>query len=96
VARKWGGTHVTKAREYCQRVYGFTCWLCGHEIALDDYTVDHVLERKLRPDLTFEPSNWRPAHGRKHPEFNCPGNMGRSANMQAEPAAVSAWSAPGW
>ena len=94
--KQWAGAHVVKARAYCQRVYGWQCWLCGHEIAADDYTVDHVLERKLRPDLTFEPSNWRPAHGRKHPEFNCPGNKGRSANMQAEPAPVSAWSAPGW
>ena len=93
--RQWAGGHVVKARAYCQRVYGYTCWLCGHEIAPDDYTVDHVLERSTHPHLTFDPSNWRPAHGRKHPEWNCPGNFGRVPE-KPEPTPVRAWSAPGW
>ena len=92
----WGGGRAKKARDYCKRVYGYTCWLCGHEIAEDDYTVDHVVERSIAPHLTWEPSNWRPAHGRKHPEIGCPGNKGRSANAQAPPPPVQAWSAPGW
>ena len=76
----WGGGRAQKAAEYCKRVYGWTCWLCGHEITPDDYTVDHVKERKQYPELTWEPSNWRPAHKRKHPEWGCPGNSGRSAS----------------
>ena len=88
----WGGANATKAKAYVQRVHGFTCWLCGHDIAPDDYTVDHVIERSVRPDLTWDPSNWRPAHGRKHPEWGCPGNKGRSANA----APPRRWVAPGW
>ena len=93
--RQWAGAHVTKARAYCQRVYGFTCWLCGHPIDPDDYTVDHVLERSTHPHLTFDPSNWRPAHGRKHPEWNCPGNYGRVAEKPS-PTPVQAWTSPRW
>ena len=95
--RPWAGAHVTKAREYVKRVYGWTCWICGHAITDDDdYTVDHVKERKHYPELTWEPSNWRPAHKRKHPEFGCPGNSGRSANAQPRPEPVRAWTASGW
>ena len=93
---KWGGRRATAAKLYCQDVYGFTCWLCGHQIAPDDYTVDHVIERALAPHLTWEPSNWRPAHGRKHPENDCPGNMGRSANLRRAEPEPREWTAPGW
>ena len=94
--RQWAGAHVTKARAYCQRVYGFTCWLCGHQIDPDDYTVDHVLERSTHPHLTFDPSNWRPAHGRKHPEWNCPGNKGRKPIANPSPTPIEGWSASRW
>ena len=86
----WGGRRAQDAKAYCQHVYGWTCWLCGHPIAPDDYTVDHVIEREKRPDLAWEPSNWRPAHGRKHPELDCPGNYGRSRRKRRM------WTAPGW
>jgi 5-methylcytosine-specific restriction endonuclease McrA len=92
----WGGRRATAAKAYCQRVYGFTCWLCGHKIDPDDYTVDHVVERALAPHLTWEPSNWRPAHGRKHPEIGCPGNLGRSSRLLNEPTALPTRTAPGW
>jgi 5-methylcytosine-specific restriction endonuclease McrA len=97
LADKWAGGYVVKARAYCQRVHGFTCWICGHLIVdADDYSVDHVIERSVRPDLTFDPSNWRPAHRRKHPELNCPGNAGRTARKQGQQPVTQTWSAPGW
>lgn len=89
----WGGRKAQEAKRYCQTVHGWTCWLCGHEIAPDDYTVDHVIERHIRPDLEWEPTNWRPAHGRKHPELGCPGNFGRSGRKRRR---VLVWTAPGW
>ncbi len=89
----WTGRRVTDAIAYCRRVYGDRCWLCGQRIGDDDYTVDHVKPRKHYPDLTWEPSNWRPAHGRKHPEFGCPGNYGRSNRRRRR---VTTWTAPGW
>ena len=94
MAHYWGGQIVKDATAYCQRVHGFTCWLCGYPIDPSDYTVDHVQERSRRPDLTTDPSNWRPAHGRKHPEFGCPGNFGRSSRKR--PKRAPSWVAEGW
>ena len=92
----WGGGRATAASEWCKQHYGWTCWLCGHEIAEGDYSVDHIIERRVRPDLTWEPSNWRPAHRTKKPAWGCPGNAGRSAQKQAESPVTQTWSAPGW
>ena len=89
----WSGRRAQAAVAWCKANLGYTCWLCGHEIPDWDYTVDHVIERKRRPDLMWVKSNWRPAHGRKHPEFGCPGNYGRSGRKQS---AVKTWTAPGW
>jgi hypothetical protein len=36
------------------------CHLCGH---LGSEAVDHVISRKLRPDLAQDPANLRPVHG---------------------------------
>jgi 5-methylcytosine-specific restriction endonuclease McrA len=36
------------------------CHLCGHP---GSGAVDHIISRKLRPDLALEPSNLRPVHG---------------------------------
>lgn len=92
---KWSGRHIKRARAYCQRVYGWTCWICGHPITdPNDYSIDHVIERSLRPDLTFDPTNWRPAHLRKHDDLDCPGNSGRSNRRQAK--QMPEWTLPGW
>jgi hypothetical protein len=93
VQASWGGKIAADATAYCKRVYGWTCWLCGNPIAEGDYTVDHVIEQGKRPDLRDDPSNWRPAHGRKHPEFDCPGNFGRSGRKQP---MMRSWVAEGW
>jgi 5-methylcytosine-specific restriction endonuclease McrA len=86
----WGGRRAIEAKAYCQRVYGWTCWLCGHPIEEWDYSLDHVIERSKRPDLEWEPSNWRPAHGRRRPEYGCPGNYGRSGRKRPRlPGAVT-------
>jgi 5-methylcytosine-specific restriction endonuclease McrA len=36
------------------------CYLCAHPGA---GAVDHVISRKLRPDLALDPANLRPVHG---------------------------------
>lgn len=90
----WSGRRAQRALDWCKQHYGWTCWICGHLIDEGDYSVDHIIERSLRPDLTWEPSNWRPAHLRKHPEFSCPGNSGRS--NQRQPKLMPEWTAPGW
>jgi len=90
---EWNGRRASKAKAECQRIYGWTCWLCGHEIEPDDYSVDHVVERSRAPELTWDPDNWRPAHGRRHPEFGCPGNYGRSGRKRP---ITRSWTASGW
>lgn len=92
MSKSWGGRAATEAKAWCQVNYGWTCWLCGHLIEdPDDYTVDHVLERKTHPELAWDRSNWRPAHGRRHRNLGCPGNFGRSSRRPRQH-----WTALGW
>ncbi len=94
MSKPWAGRRASDAKRQCQTLYGWTCWLCGHLIEdPDDYTVDHVVERSVDPSLTWEPSNWRPAHGRKHPRLRCPGNFGRSSRKAPR---LAVWTADGW
>lgn len=91
----WNGSRAVEARQWCIKHLGRICWLCGHYIEdLNDYTVDHELERSTHPELTWVKSNWRPAHGKKHRELNCPGNFGRSARRATTRKA--SWTADGW
>lgn len=92
---KWGGRRAQAATAYCQRVYGWTCWLCGHDIAPDDYSVDHVVPRSVDASLTWIPTNWRPAHFRSHPEIGCIGNVGRGNRMRRK-SQRELWRAAGW
>lgn len=89
----WNGARVTEAVAWAKVNLGYVCWLCGRAIAEDDYTIDHVLDRKRYPHLTWDRSNWKPAHGRKHPEWGCPGNFGRSGRLRP---ITRTWTAPGW
>ena len=87
---QWVGRRATLARAKCKELYGWTCWLCGQRITDDsDYSVDHVIPRSIAPHLTWEPTNWRPAHLAKHPELNCPGNRGRGADTRRPPTPAS-------
>jgi 5-methylcytosine-specific restriction endonuclease McrA len=36
------------------------CYLCGHP---GSGAVDHVISRKVAPDLALDPANLRPVHG---------------------------------
>ena len=89
----WSGRRAQDAAEWCKANLGWTCWLCGHPIEPGDYSVDHVLPRMTHPELTWERANWRPAHGRRHPQWGCPGNYGRSGRKRK---LVRTWTAAGW
>ena len=91
--KPWAGRAAQDVVAWCKANLGYRCWLCGRQIAEDDYSVDHVLDRKHYPHLTWVKSNWQPAHGRKHPEWGCPGNYGRSGRKRP---IVRTWTAPGW
>lgn len=47
------------------------CWRCGHPGA---DTAGHVIPWTVRPDLAYTRSNIKPEHGRRRPEYGCPGN----------------------
>ena len=49
------------------------CWLCGQPGA---DSVDHVLSRSKYPELTWDESNMRPAHG------GCNSSKGASATTR--------------
>lgn len=54
-SRRW-----TEFRKKVFTTYGTVCWLCGHEGARE---VDHVIPRKIAPELFWSLHNLRPAHG---------------------------------
>lgn len=67
---RWGGRTAQRA---AARVKASRppCWLCGqpinYQLPAGDpqaFTLDHVVPRSLRPDLVWEPTNWRAAHAR--------------------------------
>lgn len=52
-----------RSRIFAQAVrarWGDVCWLCGHGGARQ---VDHLISQTERPDLIWDVSNCRPAHG---------------------------------
>ena len=55
--KPWAGRAAQDAVAWCKANLGYRCWLCGRQIAEDDYSVDHVLDRKHYPHLTWVKSN---------------------------------------
>lgn len=65
--RRWYGPHGRLAGVGNEQT-GHPCVLCDQPINYsfrgtdDALSVEHVKSRKHFPELTWEPSNWRPAH----------------------------------
>lgn len=77
------GYHGREVGKYRAAVFaekGTICHLCGREGA---DTVDHIVPRSVRPDLSFVVSNGRPAHK------TCNSSRGKKA-------VAEAYAAPGW
>lgn len=53
------GDPVTAFKAQVLATYGTTCHLCGRT---GSNTVDHLIPRSVRPDLTWDLNNARPAH----------------------------------
>lgn len=72
VDKAWGGRAASDALARVKaegRRRDTPCCICGGRIDYDlrypspwSCSVQHVVSRKLRPDLTWDPGNWRPAH----------------------------------
>lgn len=70
--REHGRRWVAVRKEVFRR-QGDTCWICGHG---GSGTVDHVESLTERPDLAYELSNLRPAHGYHSPCPSCSSSAG--------------------
>lgn len=67
----WEGRRAQQALEQVRRQHAprrTPCVLCGQRIdytrkgKADSLTVQHIKSRRDFPNLTWEPSNWAPAH----------------------------------
>ena len=63
VVREWSGRAVMQARAVVITWLPAPCGQCGEPVhPADSWVVGHKIARAVRPDLTWEPSNWRPEH----------------------------------
>jgi hypothetical protein len=63
--RAWAGRAVTAARARVGATLPRPCGHCGQPVQPSDaWVIGHKIPRTIRPDLTWEPSNWRPEHRR--------------------------------
>lgn len=69
---KWGGRKATNLREYVLRRDGGICWICGKPGAT---TIDHIKPKSTHPQLMWEPTNLKAAHGPA--TGTCPGQYAR-------------------
>lgn len=78
----WNGRRVTRAIAWVIQRDAGICHLCQHPGA---NSLDHEEPVTTRPDLEWDPTNWRAAHrhgagtplGCTTPGCHCPGNVGR-------------------
>lgn len=63
--RSWSGERVRRARARIAAMLPAPCWRCGGMIRPGDpFTVGHVIDAAVRPDLEHDPSNQLPEHPR--------------------------------
>jgi hypothetical protein len=78
----WTGRKVTTAIAWTVNRDAGICGICDHTEA---NSLDHIVPVAERPDLEWDPDNWRACHlnpagqpkGCTHPGCHCPGNVGR-------------------
>jgi 5-methylcytosine-specific restriction endonuclease McrA len=80
----WGGRRVTELRKAMAHLLPCVCWRCGQRITEDmQWTIGHIIDRDIAPELTWEPSNHRPEHARCN--FSAGGKAGRRKQMARRP-----------
>ncbi|HET6874664.1 MAG TPA: hypothetical protein VFH70_07790, partial [Acidimicrobiales bacterium] len=60
----WGGRAVQRARAVVATWLPAPCGQgCGREVTEDEaWVIGHIKSRAEHPELTWEPTNWRPEH----------------------------------
>ena len=62
---RWGGRRVTELRKAMAHLLPTVCWRCGRIITEDmDWTIGHIVDRAVAPELTWDPSNHALEHAR--------------------------------
>jgi 5-methylcytosine-specific restriction endonuclease McrA len=79
--RAWNGRRVTELKRYILARDGYVCGICGH---LGADTIGHLVPFALDPTRLWDTSNMQAQHGRKHPEYGCPGNYSEGSRIRAE------------
>lgn len=79
-AKHRGGYAFRKAKRLMFERYGHTCWLCGHDGALQ---ADHLGPLAFDPEQPIDADAMRPAHGGAQQEYDnpCP-TCGRRCNQE--------------
>lgn len=80
MSKNWGGRTAQQYRAAVLSAYGDVCHLCGRPGAT---TVDHIIPRKVAPELALVVDNGRPAH------YSC--NSARGATPLGEWLAAHPW-----
>ena len=65
MAAKWGGVRVMRLRRKMAQELPAVCWRCGQMVTEDmRWTIGHVIEVDVAPELMWEPTNHAIEHAR--------------------------------
>jgi len=80
-SRHRAGRPWRRAKQQMHAVYGYTCWICGHDEARE---ADHLDPLANDPDQPIDWRTMRPAHGSNSPCPVCPGRAGKGRACNQE------------
>ena len=82
----WGGRRVTALRRDMAEQLPAPCWRCRRLITPGmAWTIGHIIEVDIAPELMWEPSNHRPEH--QHCNFAAGARYGNRKRRRQRPAA---------
>lgn len=87
---KWTGRRLMAARAAVAATLPAPCGQCGKTVhPTDAWVIGHKIPRVLRPDLTWEPTNWQVEHRA------CSDRTGAAVAKQKRELAILPTAAPG-
>lgn len=90
MATQWGGRRAQQARAHIAITLPRPCTKCGKPVwPWQEWDLDHVLDRKHHPELTWDPRWWAAAHS------HCNRSAG-AAMGNRERKGKPVWTASGW
>ena len=83
----WGGRRVTQARQRMEQYLPLPCSKCGVLVMPGmAWDIDHLIDRAVRPDLTWDETHWGVAHSHCNRKAGArAGNLRRGRRMAATP-----------